>query len=150
MTYFLHIFPPYIWRRTFSINWTFCIFFIVFSRFLDFSYQKKWLVPNRRQERVIKVYQRRLRVQRAEKAVKVALAVVEVEVVVVAVAVPLVVVTEIEKYRVDISFNNWKIDLPLQCLSGKSHTYGLSRKCGNCSILQNYVYRNIRWQGRSF
>ena len=24
----------------FSINWTFCIFFIVFSRFLDFSYPK--------------------------------------------------------------------------------------------------------------
>ena len=78
---------------------------------------------------------------------------VEVEAVVVAVAVPLAVVTEIEtqkeKLRVDVSVNNWKIDLPLQPLSGKSHTYGLSRQCGNYSVLQNYAYQNIRWQGRS-
>ena len=39
---------------------------------------------------------------------------------------------------------------PLQPLSIKSHMYVLSRKCGNYSILQNYVYQNIRWQGRSF
>ena len=39
---------------------------------------------------------------------------------------------------------------PAAALSVKSHTYMLSRKCGNYSILQNYVYRNIRWQGRSF
>ena len=64
----------------------------------------------------------------------VVLAVVEVEVVAVAVAVAvaLVVVTEIETqkemFQVDISVNNWKIDLLLQPLSGKSHTCGLSRK----------------------
>ena len=50
----------------------------------------------------------------------------EVEAVVVAVAVLLTVVTEIEtlkeKFRVDVSVNNWKIDLPLQPLSIKSHT----------------------------
>ena len=55
-----------------------------------------------------------------------------------------------EKFQVDVSVNNWKIDLPLQPLSIKSHMYMLSRKCGNYSVLQNYVYRNIRWQGRSF
>ena len=94
------------------------------------------------------------RAEKVEKAVAVVLAVAEVEAVVVVVVVPLAVVMEIEmqkkKFRVDVSFNNWKIDLPLQPLSGKSHTYGLSRKCGNCSVLQNYVYQNIRWQGRSF
>ena len=50
----------------------------------------------------------------------------------VVVAVAWVVVTEIgtqkEMFRVDVSVNNWKIDLQLQPLSGKSHTCGLSRK----------------------
>ena len=80
--------------------------------------------------------------ERAEKAVALA------------VAVLLAVVTEMEtlkeKFRVDVSVNNWKIDLLLQPLSVKSHTYVLSRKCGNYSILQNYVFRNITWRGRSF
>ena len=87
-------------------------------------------------------------------AVAEVVAVLVVEAESVAVAVLLAVVTEIEtlkeKFRVDVSVNNWKIDLPLQPLSVKSHTYVLSRKCGNYSVLQNYVYRNIRWQGRSF
>ena len=58
----------------------------------------------------------------------VALAVVEA----VAVALALAVVTEIETqketFQVDVSVNNWKIDLQLQPLSGKRHTCGLSRK----------------------
>ena len=70
--------------------------------------------------------------EKAEKVVAMVLAVAEVEVVAVAVAVALVVVTEIEMqketFRVDISVNNGKIDLPLQPLSGKSHMCGLSRK----------------------
>ena len=80
------------------------------------------------------------RAKKAEEAVVVALAVVEVEVVavalavseveagVVAMAVLLAVVMEIEtqkqKFRVDVSVNNWKIDLQLQPLSGKSHHVG--------------------------
>ena len=63
-------------------------------------------------------------------AVAVALAVVEA--VVVVVVVVWVVVTEIgkqkEMFRVDVSVNNWKIDLQLQPVSGKSHMCGLSRK----------------------
>ena len=80
------------------------------------------------------------KVEKAEKAERVEKAVA----VAVAVAVLFAVMTEIEtlkeKFRVDISVNNWKIDLPLQPLSIKSHTYMLSRKCGNYSVLQNYVY----------
>ena len=61
-----------------------------------------------------------------------ALAVAEVETAAVAVAVAWAVVTEIgmqkEMFRVDVSVNNWKIDLQLQPVSGKSHTCGLSRK----------------------
>ena len=63
---------------------------------------------------------------KVEKAVAVVLAVVEVEAV--AVAVALVVVMEKETFRVDVSVNNWKIDLPLQPLSGKSHMCGCSRR----------------------
>ena len=133
MTYFLHIFPPYVRRRTFSINWTFCIFSLYFHDFSISRTKKKWLVPNRWHGRVIKVYQRQPRVSRVEKVEKVvavALAVVEVEAV--AVAVALVAVTEIETqketFRVDVSVNNWKIDLLLQPLSGKNHMCGLSRK----------------------
>ena len=54
------------------------------SRFLI---PKNWLVPNRWQGRVINVYQRRLRVNRVEKVVAVALAEAEVEAVAVALAV---------------------------------------------------------------
>ena len=82
--------------------------------------------------------------EQAEKAVAVALAVAEVEAAAVAVALAVVeavavavavawaVVTEIgtqkEMFRVDVSVNNWKTDLQLQPISGKSHTCGLSRK----------------------
>ena len=140
MTYFLHIFPRYARRRMFSINWTFCIFFIVFSRFLNFSYPKKKARTKQTARKSNKGLPKATKGEQGGKGGGSGIASgrsgggsggggfggsggssggvggsdrnrnTKGNV------------------RVDVSFNNWKIDLQLQPLSGKSHTCGLSRK----------------------
>ena len=84
------------------------------------------------------------------KAVAVALAVAEVQVVVevqaVAVAVAVVTEMEVEKemFQVDVSGNNWKIDLPQQPLSRKSHMCGRSRKLQRTTKLCISKYQMAR------